>query len=188
MTTLCGRDFTEIDGLTSQMVLNLDTLQSNAADTLSLLRCENLVPLYTDTVYNGTCTYSVKGITWTFSAFLVIACMGMFMIMFRSSYLGNDEEDVDDLFKESAALGEPIGDYAYEEELPYEDAANGIYSSKYSNTTDTRDYDDDGEQASAPSDAEPNPTADTSYTETYDQDYENSVNRSIASAPNAQTY
>jgi hypothetical protein len=67
LTILCGRDFTEIDGLTSQMVLNLKTLQSNAADTLSLLQCESLVPLYTDTVYNGTCTYSVKGITWTFS-------------------------------------------------------------------------------------------------------------------------
>lgn len=110
------------------------------------------------------------------------------MIMFRSSYLGNDEEDDDDLFKEGAAMGEPIGNYAYEEELPYDDVPNGVYTSKYSTTSDTRDNDDDGEQASVPLYAEPNPTAELSYTETYDEDYENSVNRSIASAPIAQPH
>lgn len=209
LTTLCGRDFSEIDGLTSTMVQNLGDLKSSAGDTISLLQCENLVPIYTNTVYDGTCTYSVRGITWTFAckfmfywhtshallsntfltrtfsllvtACLVIACMGMLMIMFRSSYLGDEEEDPDALFKESAAMGEPVGDYG-QEDTHYDGDGPAIYSSKYSATSGTS-TDRDAERASGPA---------ASYAEeretemSYDQDYENSINQSMASAPRAE--
>jgi len=186
LTMLCGRDFTEIAGLTSKMVFNLDVLQSNAGDTLDLLRCENLVPLYTSTVYDGTCTYSVRGITWTFSAFLVIACMGMFMIMFRSSYLGNVAEDVDDLFKGSATMGEPVGDYAQEEygedDQQQQQQGGVFYSSNTSANSSPYENEEDTEQASF---AHADPSMEMSYAESYDQDYENTVNKSIANAPPA---
>lgn len=42
-------------------------------------------------MWGGACEYSVQGVTWTFSAFLVIAMMGMLMITFRSSWLPTEE-------------------------------------------------------------------------------------------------
>lgn len=37
--------------------------------------------------WDGTCQYSIEGVTWTFVSFLVIAIMGMLMITLRSAYL-----------------------------------------------------------------------------------------------------
>lgn len=64
---VCGRDFQEMAGLTGQMSTNLGILTSSSEDTLELLRCEKLVPIYTSTVFDGTCNYSVNGVTWTFA-------------------------------------------------------------------------------------------------------------------------
>ena len=46
-----------------------------------------ILPIYTSTFYDGTCKYSITGVTWTFASFLVLGVMGMLMIMFRSSWL-----------------------------------------------------------------------------------------------------
>ena len=67
---LCGRDFQEIAGLTQQMSTNLGILKTSTEDTLDLLRCDRLVPIYTSTVFEGTCNYSVQGVTWTFAGML----------------------------------------------------------------------------------------------------------------------
>lgn len=51
------------------------------------MSCDRIVPIYINSVYGATCTYSVKGVTWTWASFLVIAFMGMLMITFRAAYL-----------------------------------------------------------------------------------------------------
>ena len=67
---LCGRDFQEMANLTKQMSTNLGILKSSGNDTLELLRCDRIVPIYTSTVFDGTCNYSVQGVTWTFAGML----------------------------------------------------------------------------------------------------------------------
>ena len=172
LEVLCGRNFDEIAGLTDQMALNLMTLQENARDTLELLRCDNLVPIYTSTVYRGTCTYSVQGVTWTFAAFLVIGFMGMFMIMFRSSFLNIQEVDE---FKQNAVSGEPIHD---DDDVVEEEQVVSKYALKYSRTPEDDGVDEQG-------DAQTN--SDDDYTN-YDEDYHHGINKSMASAPSAQAY
>ena len=65
--TICGRDFTDIASLVDLMATNLRILKTSAQDTMNLLQCDRLVPIYTATVYDGTCTYSIQGVTWTFA-------------------------------------------------------------------------------------------------------------------------
>jgi hypothetical protein len=67
LTLICGRDFQEIAGLADQMSGNLSVLKQNALDTLELLRCDNIVPIYTNTFYDGACTSSIQGATWAYS-------------------------------------------------------------------------------------------------------------------------
>jgi len=90
LNLICGKDFGPFEGLLNTMASNLQILSDNAQDTLSLLSCERVVPLYVNSVYGATCTYSINGVTWTWAAFLVVATMGMIMIMFRAAYLPNN--------------------------------------------------------------------------------------------------
>lgn len=80
------------------MTNNLQTLSDNIVDTLGLLSCERIVPIYVNSVYGATCTYSVNGVTWTWAGFFVVAFMGMIMIMFRSAYLPNDTSEDRDIY------------------------------------------------------------------------------------------
>lgn len=167
---ICGRNFTEIAGLADLMAINLRILKTSAQDTLDILQCDRLVPIYTATVYDGTCTYSIQGVTWTFActyrrecvvfrqdyptrpwniidltlslsvaAFLVIAFMGMFMIMFRSAYLAVDDSEEDEYAaKQGPAAGEYIDDYEDEDH----DVARHTYPDTSPRASDD-DYSDD---------------------------------------------
>ena len=97
LAVACGQDFGPYEGLLTSMVENLSILSQNARDTVSLLSCERIVPIYVNAVYGGTCTYSVQGVTWTWCALLVVGFMGMLMIMFRSAYLPNNTFDGDNM-------------------------------------------------------------------------------------------
>ena len=66
-------------------------------DALNILRCDNIVTLYTYPVYDGSCTYSINGVTWAFASFTVVGFMGLIMMMLRSSWLLDvDESNVFD--------------------------------------------------------------------------------------------
>jgi hypothetical protein len=56
--------------------------------------------------------YSVEGVTWAFSSFLVIGAMGMLMIMFRSAWLPT--QYVDD-----EKVNSPTEEYVEEFEVEY---------------------------------------------------------------------
>jgi hypothetical protein len=68
--------------------------------------------------------------------------MGMFMIMFRSAYLGDDDSDEGGLaYKDGQAAGEPVDDYEDEDH----DIARRTYPdiSPRASDDDYSDYDDD---------------------------------------------
>lgn len=80
---LCGDRVLDIASLTSVMLENLALLRASAKDTVELLRCDNIVPIYTQTVYGGTCTYSVQGVTWTFAGELLRASTIPILLILR---------------------------------------------------------------------------------------------------------
>jgi hypothetical protein len=82
----CNRDFRPLHRSLSQMIGVLDALLQASARVVNLLRCDRIVPVYTDIVYDATCKYAVSGFAWIFSALLIVSVCGMIMIMFRSSY------------------------------------------------------------------------------------------------------
>lgn len=86
LSMLCGDSLTGFVGTLSVLKTNVVTLAQSAAVALELLRCENIVALYTNTFFGGTCTYSVNGVTWAFSSFMVVGTAGLIMIMLRSSW------------------------------------------------------------------------------------------------------
>lgn len=137
LSAICGGgDFESTLELADVLVTRLDELVKAASSVLAAIACDNLVPLYTSTFYNGTCEYSIQGVTWTFAAFLVIAVFGMLMITFRTAYFPTEivEED---------KLGMTPMDYneAYEVEydpakaLPLEDGAEEKYGLEKSNVS-----------------------------------------------------
>lgn len=95
LNLICGKDFSTYQSLLSTMQANLGILSADAAAALDILSCERIVPIYTNAVYGGTCTYSVTGVAWMFSSFLVIAFVGMLMLTFRAAFY-ETEVDSDD--------------------------------------------------------------------------------------------
>lgn len=86
LSLACNRDFAPLQRSLAQMVGVMEALIQASERTINLLRCDRIVPVYTDIVYGATCTHSVTGFTWLFSSLLIVSVMGMIMIMFRSSY------------------------------------------------------------------------------------------------------
>lgn len=93
----CGKDFGPFQGLLNTMNDNLSILNDNARAALELMSCDRIVPIYINSVYGATCTYSITGVTWTWVSFLVIAFMGMLMITFRAAYLPDPTFDTDSI-------------------------------------------------------------------------------------------
>lgn len=69
---------------------NLETLVllllQSIGSALDLLACQRIVPLYTETVYIGMCTYTPSAVFWVFASCLVMGVMGMIMLTTRASY------------------------------------------------------------------------------------------------------
>ena len=87
LSALCNRDFEPIVKSLQEMKDVLEVGIQALIDTFQLLRCSNIVPIYQQTFYEGTCEYSIKAVVWLFSAALVMAFTGFLMLMFRSSLL-----------------------------------------------------------------------------------------------------
>ena len=83
---LCADEPQEIWDLADQLRDNLQMLIRTVLEALYLLRCANIIRLYTLPVYSGSCTYSINGVTWAFAAFTVVGVAGLLMIMLRSSW------------------------------------------------------------------------------------------------------
>lgn len=86
LSDACDEEVSALNGLSKLLTVNLQKLITIAVDGLSLMQCSSLVTLYTNPVYNGTCAYSITGVTWAWASFAVVACMGLIMIMLRASW------------------------------------------------------------------------------------------------------
>ena len=127
------------------------------------------------TVVTETCI--PLSLTLFVAAFLVIAFMGMFMIMFRSAYLAVDDSEEDDVaFKQGHAMGEHVDDYEDEDH----DAAHHTYPDTSPRASDD-DYSDDDDVYTN--------TGDDHYDqyEPYEVDDRNRVHHR-ATAPSATLY
>lgn len=82
----CPDEVGVLDGLSRSMLGYLADLSTNIRTMLDSLDCTKVIALYTNPVYNGTCTYSITGFTWAFSTFAAVGAMGLIMIMLRSSW------------------------------------------------------------------------------------------------------
>jgi hypothetical protein len=128
LSLYCDRDYSSL----TEMVDNMDTLVQLLVDavtrTIDLVRCDRIVPLYTETIYQGVCTYSPAAVFWVFFSCLFMGLAGLLMITFRSSYKMTDYEyDVED--GEDGVLIHD-GDDGYEDEAPRSGAMSGDPSSQ----------------------------------------------------------
>ena len=118
----CGQEYAPIVELLKQLQTHISVLSKTSIRALNLMSCQNIVPLYTNAVYDATCTYSIVGATWVFACSVCIAFFGCLCIMFRGAYY-------------------PLGYYYY-------DSGNGDDGEKSLYGT-SEDYDDD-ESATGP--------------------------------------
>lgn len=82
---LCEKDFVVFDVLMKSIKTNFRVLVDSIIDVLGILRCDRIVPIYNNLVYQGTCTYSVTGVTWIWASLLVISACAFIMITLRSA-------------------------------------------------------------------------------------------------------
>mmetsp|Transcript_19053 Transcript_19053/g.39261 ORF Transcript_19053/g.39261 Transcript_19053/m.39261 type:complete len:742 (-) Transcript_19053:417-2642(-) len=110
----CGHEYGPIVELLLQLQDLITILARSSIRALNLMSCRNIVPLYTTSVYEATCTMSPVGTTWVFSCTVVIAFFGMLSIMFRGAYYPIDYYyyDEKDLYPtdEESGIQEPLAD------------------------------------------------------------------------------
>eukprot|EP00978_Attheya_sp_CCMP212_P006058 scaffold13640_cov65-Attheya_sp.AAC.4 len=87
----CEEEFSSLIILLDTMKDDVEMLLQAAVAIIKTLACGQLAPIYTNTFYLGTCTYSIRGVSWTFASLIIISFCGMMMIMFRSAWLVNYE-------------------------------------------------------------------------------------------------
>lgn len=79
----------------NQLLEILVILREAGERTLDLASCDRIVPIYTNTIYTGTCDYSLKALIWIFSCALIIGTSGMLMVTFRAACKPTVFEDSD---------------------------------------------------------------------------------------------
>jgi hypothetical protein len=82
----CGQEYAPIVELLKQLQVHIDVLSKTSIRALNLMSCQNIVPLYTNAIYDATCTYSIVGAKWVFACTVCIAFFGCLCIMFRGAY------------------------------------------------------------------------------------------------------
>ena len=82
----CNRDFSGLKSLVDSTETLVLLLLDAVGRTLDLLSCHRIVPLYTETFYNGVCYYAPEAVRWVYASALVMGIFGMLMITFRSAY------------------------------------------------------------------------------------------------------
>ena len=113
----CQRNLQSISELSLRIRGRIQSQDADAKELLYLFRCESIVPLYTYPTYDGVCDYSIVGLTWSFSSFYVVACMGLIMVTLRSSWSMDECESLishvppDESVKQSNSHDDEYGGY-----------------------------------------------------------------------------
>lgn len=82
----CGHEYGPIVELLIQLQDLITILAQTSIRALNLMSCRNIVPLYTTSLYEATCTMAPNAQTWVLACSVVIAFSGMICIMFRGAY------------------------------------------------------------------------------------------------------
>lgn len=82
----CGGTLGPVLELLDQFLSHATALMDAGSKAIDLVKCKNIVPLYTRTVYEATCVSSIRGTKWCFVSLLMISVFGMLMITFRGAY------------------------------------------------------------------------------------------------------
>jgi hypothetical protein len=156
LSDACASDILFLEALNAVMIKNLVLLVKSVEDMRDILECENIVRLYTTPVYDGTCTYSITGVTWAWASFAVVGAMGLTMIMLRSSWKVDVEEDAYAPGK-PVTSGEFVPDQAPEEQesveeeyTPYDPDKDG--DNPFEETANEKEIDMSDPQEEMPSD------------------------------------
>lgn len=130
----CGADYGPTLQLLNQLRTHMSILLDSSHRSMELMGCQNIVPLYTTTIYEGTCNSSITAASWIFASYFVIAFFSMIMVMLRGAYYpihavsgkslhygtSDDEGDlVEDGSEDESASYEnddTVGDYTYDED------------------------------------------------------------------------
>merc|ERR1712238_476613 len=123
----CGQEFAPLVELLKQLQTHITALSKASVRALNVMSCPNIVPLYTNAIYDATCHYSVIGATWVFSCTVLIAFFGLLCIMFRGAYypLGYYYYDAGDGEKSIYGTSEDESEVDPNEPIPGdEDGAN----------------------------------------------------------------
>eukprot|EP00536_Pseudo-nitzschia_multiseries_P010195 jgi/Psemu1/25317/gm1.25317_g len=82
----CGQEYGPIVELLIQLQDLITILSQTSIRALTLMSCRNIVPLYTASIYDATCTQAPVSFMWVFACTMCIAFFGMMCIMFRGAY------------------------------------------------------------------------------------------------------
>jgi hypothetical protein len=86
----CGIDYSPVLELLTSLSVHVTILLNTSKRAMQLMSCPNIVPLYTNAVYNQLCQDNVAGAKWCFTCFLLMSFFGMLCIMFRGAYFPID--------------------------------------------------------------------------------------------------
>jgi hypothetical protein len=106
----CGIEYSPVSELLNSMLAHTSILRNTSQRGLSLLQCSNIVPLYTNAVYNELCHDSIAGGKWCFACFLLAAFFGMIGVMFRGAMYPVDYFFMNENEKELYATSDSDGE------------------------------------------------------------------------------
>ena len=135
--TTCSNDDTDEIRVLLEMLSDMSgsskILETLSKDLFWLLRCDDIVaPMYVDPIYDATCTHSMRGVTWAFASFLIVAFAGMMMITLRASWAPlrpkeEEEDQKDDAKSDDGYHDEPPTTTGAENSEPVEQKSQPIY-------------------------------------------------------------
>lgn len=95
LTAICGgKDFGSIYGYFTLLTNDYIEFAANATNTMELLKCQQINPMYKELVHEVACTDVPEAAIWAFGTLLVISFFSMVMITLRASWLDVIKNDV----------------------------------------------------------------------------------------------
>mmetsp|Transcript_4514 Transcript_4514/g.8330 ORF Transcript_4514/g.8330 Transcript_4514/m.8330 type:complete len:558 (-) Transcript_4514:63-1736(-) len=116
----CGIEFSPVLELLNSLLVQTTILLNTSTRAMHLMTCSNIVPLYTNAVYEGMCQNNLVGAHWCFACLLLMSFFGMLCIMFRGAYYPIDyfyftDEDDDEKSLYSTSESDEVEDEEGEE-------------------------------------------------------------------------
>jgi hypothetical protein len=93
VSNFCGRSFDGLSESVRDLTVLIGLLLQTGDKFKGLVDCSVVVPIYTETVYEATCSHATKAIGWIYISGLLLALCSFAMITLRSSTLLSEVEE-----------------------------------------------------------------------------------------------